>query len=229
MGIIMPKKRSKRVSPKSLSAKTAPALVENMAAANRPSGTMTSSSWKKYLIIIILVLLAALVYKYKNLFVVASVNGKPISRLDLEKELNTKYGSQTLDNLISEQIILDGANKKGVTVSANDINKKIIDIENRLHGQAALNQALAAQGLSMDDFRKQVEIQLTINKLFDKEASVSDKEISDYISQNQSSLSSTDPAQLKSEALAALQQQKVGDLFDKWFAQEKKQAQVVKF
>lgn len=188
------------------------------------------SNLGRNLLIIVIILLILAAVKYKNLFVVASVDGKFITRWQLEQELNNKYGAQTLDNLISEQVILSSAAQKGITIPPSDIDNQIKIIESRLSGKITLADALKAQGLTQDDFRKQVEIQLTIDKMFDKEASVSDKEIEDYMTQNKDSLpQASDPAQLRSQVIANLKQQKIGDLFDKWFADAKQKAKVVKY
>lgn len=190
----------------------------------------TRSSWKRNLLIIALVILALLAFKFKNLFVVATVNGSPITRLELEKELNNKYADQTLENMISEQVILSEARKKGISISDADVNTKIKEIEDRLKGQISLEDALKAQGLTKDSFRKQVEIQLIIDKMFDKEAKVSDKEVEEYITQNQESLqTSTDPAKLRADVYNNLRQQKIGEIFDKWFNEAKQKASIVKF
>lgn len=204
--------------------------IPSMAERQPLSGYSNPLFSKRNLLIIAVLILALLLFKFKNLFVVASVNGKLISRWQLEKELNSKYAAQTLDNLISEQIILSQASQKGISVSSSDIDTNIKQIESRLKGKMSLNNALAAQGMTLDSFRKQVEIQLTIDKMFDKDASVSDKEIDEFITQNKSTLPvSTDPAQLRAQVLTNLRQQKVGDLFDKWFADAKQKAKVVKY
>lgn len=194
-----------------------------------PARSTSNSSLRRYIIIIVLVILALLAFRFKNLFIVATVNGKPITRLAFEKELNSKFGEQTLENMISEQIILSEAKNKGVTVEKADVDNKVKEIEERLKGQIALDDALKAQGLTKESFEKQLEVQLIIDKMFDKEATISDKEIDEYLSQNQEALaSSTDPAKLREDIYQTLKQQKVGDLFDKWFTEAKQKANIVK-
>lgn len=226
----MPKKRSKKslpAEPLNKALKTEPVVVQGHTPVNSSS---FSSNRVRNIVTIVLIILLVIAFKFKNLIIVASVNGKPITRWQLEQELNSKYGAQTLDNLVGEQIILSEAHKKGVFVSDAEIASKIQEIENRIKGKILLDDALKSQGLNRDSFRKQVEIQLTIDKMFDKEASVSDKDVNDYIEQNQASFSqATDTAKLKSDVYQNLRQQKIGDLFDKWFAGAKKDAKVVKY
>jgi len=225
----MPRKRkvtSKETTPAQKSQDVyTPSVPLDLESRKRPS-------WLRYLplLIILVVILALFAVKYKNLFIVATVNGDPISRLTLEQELNSKYADQTLDSLISEKIILSEAQKKGVTVSQKEIDNRIKEIEDRLKGQISLDDALKAQGFTRDSFQKQLEIQLTIDKMFDSEATVSEKEIDDYLAQNPDMVtSSTDPAKLRTDVKDSLKQQKIGDLFDAWFTQIKSKANVNKW
>ncbi len=190
----------------------------------------TKTSWVRNILIIAVILIAFLAIRYKNLFIVATVDGQPITRLEFEKELNSKFGASVLENLISEKIIAQQAQKKGVAVDSAAVDSKVKEIEERLKGQMSLDDALKAQGLTRDTFRKQVEIQIAIDKMFDKEATVSEKEIDEYITQNQESLvAATDQAKLRNDVYENLRQQKIGELFDKWFAEVKAKTSVTRF
>ncbi|MBI2611755.1 SurA N-terminal domain-containing protein [Candidatus Gottesmanbacteria bacterium] len=181
------------------------------------------------ILLALLLVILALIYFKTNLINIVTVDGNPITRWELEKELNTKFADQTLDTLISEKIILNQAKKEGITVNQNEIDNRIAEIEKRLQGQLTLEDALKAQGLNQDSFRKQIEIQLVIDKMFTKDATVSQAEIDEYISQNQDFLtSSTEPAKLREDVYETLKQQKIGDLFDKWFTEIRQKVNIVK-
>jgi hypothetical protein len=76
-------------------------------------------------------------------------------------------------------------------------------------------------------FRRQIEIQLSIEKMFDKDATISGKDIDDYISSNKDYFKgATDPAKIRDEAQTALKQQKIGALFEPWFTDLRKNAKV---
>jgi len=197
-----------------------------------PSKPQTSRSfWSKKTVLLIAVLVIfVLFWKFKNLLIVAMVNGQPISRWQLTDQLTKRFGDQMLDNIINERLILAATRQKGIFITNNEIDTQVKDVEKRLEGKMTLNDALKAQGLSKEDFRRQLEIQLSIDKLFDKEASVSAKEIDDYITQNSSTYkNATDPAAVKTEVRDILRQQKIADLFDAWFAQIRKDAKISKF
>lgn len=182
------------------------------------------------IILIIILVIALLLWKFKGSFIAAMVNGQPISRWQLNDQLVRKFGDQMLENIINERLILSAARQKGIIITSQDIDTKIQDIEKRLAGQTTLDEALKAQGMAKEEFRRQIEIQLSIDKLFDNEATVSGGEIDEYISKNaQAYKNATDPAALRKEVTDLLKQQKVSDLFEKWFSEVKKSASVKKF
>ena len=79
-------------------------------------------------------------------------------------------------------------------------------------------------------FRKQLEIQLSIEKMFDQEASISTKEVENYITKNNSVYkNATDPAAVQGEVKSILKQQKVSELFENWFTEIRKNASIKKY
>jgi len=182
------------------------------------------------IIIVVVLLILALAWKMKGMLIAATVNGAPISRFELNDALTQRYGNPTLDGIINEKLIIGAVRQKGITVSQDEINKKVKEIEGRLNGSISLKDALAAQGMTEDSFRHQVEVQLSIDKLFDKDASVSSEEVNQYIASNSASFeNATDPAQLKKDVTDILRQQKINDLFQTWFENIKKDAKIQKF
>ncbi|MBI5452434.1 SurA N-terminal domain-containing protein [Candidatus Gottesmanbacteria bacterium] len=185
--------------------------------------------WKNILLIGLLII-GVLLWKFKGQFIAAMVNGQPISRWQLNEQLQKKFGDQTLDGLISEKLILSAAKQKGILISSGEIDGRMKQIEERLKGKISLNDALKAQGLTKDDLRQQLEIQMSIEKLFDKEATVSTKDVDDYISNNKEAYkNATDPAVVRNEAENIIRQQKISDLFEQWFADIRKNAKIQKF
>ena len=184
----------------------------------------------KLLIIIGIIILGLLVWRFKGYFIVATVNGQPITRFELNDQLTRRFGEQTLDNIINERLILASARQKGVFATTAEIDSRVKQIEENLKGQTTLSEALAVQGLSESMFRRQIEIQLSIEKLFDKDASVSATEIDQYIKDNAETYkTSTEPAKVKQEVTENLKQQKVGQLFDDWFTQTRQSANIKKY
>jgi hypothetical protein len=56
-------------------------------------------------------------YFYRGVFIVATVNGKPITRVMLWKVLEQQGGTQTLDTLITQELITQEGKKKSIRTS----------------------------------------------------------------------------------------------------------------
>lgn len=196
---------------------------------SKPQSPKSFLTLKTGLLIAILIIVAFL-WKFKNMFIVATVNNQPISRWQLNNQLVKRFGDQTLDNIINERLILAVSRQKGIFISANEIDARIKEIEKKLEGKMTIDDALAAQGLTKEDFKRQIEIQISIDKLFEKDASVSAKEIDEYIANNSSAYKdATDPAKVKEDVINILRQQKITELFDTWFTDIRKNAKINKF
>src|SRR3972149_7553982 len=86
-------------------------------------------SSKIFYIIILLAAVILLAFYKKNWFIAATVNGSPITNLELQMQLNKQFKTQTLNQLINEKIILDEAAKNNVSISDLEVNNKISEIE----------------------------------------------------------------------------------------------------
>ncbi len=192
-------------------------------------------TWKKfwnYWILaglVVVVLAGVFVWKNKGLFIVAMVNGRPITRLELEGRMADRYGQSVLEELINEKVVKDAAGQRKIAVIAPEIDAKIAEIKKRLGEQVNLEQALAQQKMTMADLRKQMELQVLVEKLVATEAAVTDTEVAEYIVKNKVMLVATEEAQMKEEARTALHQQKVNEAFGKLFSDLKTKTPVIKF
>ena len=180
-------------------------------------------------LLIIVVLLAALAYRYKSLFVVAVVNGHPITRFALDDTLTKQYGSQTLDNMISEEIINQEIAKNHIQVSSSQIDQKVAEITSGLPEGVTLSQALDYQGMTETDFRNQVKMQIAIDQILGPQINVSDNEVEQYIATNSAQFKSASPSAAQASARNILERQKESDAFNTWFSQIRQQANVLNF
>lgn len=179
--------------------------------------------------LVIIVLLATLAAKNKGWFVAGMVNGKPITKFELDKKMTERYGSQTLDELINEKLVKDAADKKGLKAGKNDIDAKEQEIRTRLGSNISLEQALTQQNMTLDEFRKQLELQVLVEKLVSDQVKVTDQDINDFLEKNKNSLVATEEAKMKEETKQILTQQKTNEAFSKYFSDLKTQSKILKF
>lgn len=190
--------------------------------------TNFKSSKKIYIAFFIIIFLLLAFYK-KSWFVAATINGAPITGLELQMRLNQQFKSQLLNQLINEKIILIEAGKIGAIPAATEIDQKISELETNVGGSETLDNLLLQQGQTRVALRDQVKIQLAISKMYDEQASVSAKEVNDFIKTNSAGLQATDSASQQKEAYDFIKQQKISEIFSKKFQELRTNANIVIF
>lgn len=175
------------------------------------------------IIILIIILLGLL----KDQFVAASVNGKQINRIELIRELEKKEGKRTLENLISEELVLQGAQKRNISVTNEEVDREIGTIEKTIKNQGQnLNDLLTLQGLTRQQLKDEVRIQLILKRLAGK-AEVTDKEVDDYIEKNKDSIpADAKMEEIKSQVRTRLDQDKVNQKIQSLVDELRKNAKI---
>src|SRR4030065_1321194 len=142
---------------------------------------------KRWTLIIGFIVVVILVLAYANMgiFIAAIVNGQPITRLQLAKELEKQGGKQVLDSIITQKLIDQEAKKKGIVVSQQDLDNEIKAIENQLKAQGTdLDTALAFQGQTRAQLQDSLKLKIQVEKLIADKISISEEEITTYFNEN---------------------------------------------
>lgn len=181
---------------------------------------------KKALIFIVVVGLLLLAFYKKDWFVAATVNNQPITNLELQMRLNKQYKTQLLNQIVNEKIIEQEAAKKNIVVSPNDINQKVSQTEKQYGGAEAFNALLSQQGLSRDEFVKQIKLQLIVEKIYQNEIQPTEEEVKGFMDTNSSDPEATDAAKFRETAIESIKQQKLSNLFQTKFQELKQAAKV---
>jgi hypothetical protein len=184
--------------------------------------------WKMIVGVLVLVFVALLAAN-KGWIVAAVVNGKPIYSWQLNAALRSRFGEQTLEGMIGEQLIADQAKSSGVSVSQQDVDAKQQEVLSSLGADVKLDDLLKFQGLTKSDFVNQLKLQLLVEKLLTKDLTISDTDINNYIATNRATLTATDPAKLKTEATQAIKTNIVNEKLQTWFTEIRQKAKVLKF
>ena len=143
--------------------------------------------------------------------------------------LNKQFRSQTLNQMINEKIIMSEATKNNALASDAEINQKISEIETSVGGAKALDDILSSQGQDRSTIRDQLRLQLSIEKLYQQEATVSAEEIDKFLQTNSAQLKATDSASQIKEAADLLKQQKLSQIFNEKFQSLRQNAKITIF
>lgn len=210
---------------------------DNTTQSTEKSQTITQPSMKEQLknprlwVGVAVILILILLYSFKGLFIAATVNGQPISRLAVVGELEKQSGKQALSDLVTQQLILQEAQKRHVSVSQSQLDADVKKIEDSLKGQGVtLDEALSARGLSRNDLMTQLKLQDLLNKMVGQTVNVTDQQVQDYISKNQDNLpKDLTPDQLNAQVKQQLEQQALSQKTQDFITNLQKQANITYF
>lgn len=165
----------------------------------------------KVFIPLTIVIVGAVLFYFKGLFIVALVNGQPISRIAVIQTLEKRNGKQALDSLITQTLILQEAQKRNIDVSTAEIKDMTKKLEDGLKKQGQnLDQALSLQALTRKDLAEQLKIRKLVEKMIAKDIKVTDKEVNDYIEKNKATIpEDLKPDEIKKATREQLEQQKL--------------------
>ena len=180
------------------------------------------------LVVSIFVIIAIFFAASRGYIVSALVNGKPIFGWELNRALVSRYGTQTLESIISERLIADAAAKGGIVIPQADVDAKVQELVASLGPNVNLDDVLKYQGMTKKEFEDQVRLQMTVEKILGKDIVISDTDVDTFIADNKDALTATDEAGLRIEAKQTLLSQKINEKIQTWFADLKAQAKIVR-
>lgn len=149
----------------------------------------------------------------------AKVNGRPITRsqlaeyagelarkekqVDLPQERLLALEMQALDELIIEELILQQAEERGLTVDDGEVESRLAQIKAEAfdNDDKKLDQALQNQGITLEEAKNRLGKSILAAKLHDQvveaAADVSDQEIEEYFHDNQEMFSQPERRHLR--------------------------------
>ncbi|TSC71920.1 MAG: parvulin-like peptidyl-prolyl isomerase [Parcubacteria group bacterium Gr01-1014_70] len=183
----------------------------------------------RWLVIAVIgIIVLALVYYFRGMFVAALIDGSPISRLSVVRELENQSGAQVLDALINQHIVEQKAAEKGISISEEEIDQALNGIRENLASQnTTLEEALKAQNLTMEQVRSNIRLQKLAERLVEDKLTVSDEEVNAYLEQNKDFLPPADSLESQRTTVRdMLRQQKFASVFQEWLTAVKAEADI---
>lgn len=188
---------------------------------------------KRALIIIaVLVLLGIIIFLNRSLFIAGLVNGEPISRIEVIKELEKQSGAGVLNRLIDRKLIFQEAQKQNIAVTNDEIEAKRKEILDQVSAgnEENFKQILTAQGLSEETFREELRVQILVEKMLEGKAQVTDEEFNSFIQNNPDLIQNAeDEVQARAQLRDQLVQQKLQTEYNTWMEGLRNNGNVVRF
>jgi len=175
--------------------------------------------------VVIIIVLAVALWFNKGLLVAGTINGQIITTPKFYNRLVETSGNDTFDSLVQETLLKQEASKRHVTATKDDIDKKVAKIEKSLGGKENLDAALIQNKTTMNQLRRNLEIQVLVEKILADQIKVTDAEITKYIEDNKAS----SPDITREEAKQQLESQKLKEKFTPWYNELKSKAKINRY
>ena len=143
--------------------------------------------------------------------VVATVNGQPIQRSEVEKDYRDNLGNNKeqptkeqadatrlgiLKQLIDDEILQQAAKKMNLVASEEEVDARLAEMK-APYTQEEFDKRLQASSMSLDDLRRQIRRYLTSEKLMNKEVNsrinITDADISNFYNANKAQFNFIEP------------------------------------
>ncbi len=184
---------------------------------------------RKVVIFVFLILILALIFILVSRFmVVAYVNGRPISRFSVIKQLESQGGQEVVDNLINKSLIEQEASDLNINISDEDVENEIKNIEELVKEQGmTLEEALELQGQTKNELTDNIRIQMIIEAVLAEKIEISQEDIQAYFDENKDFLGEDAIfEEFKDQIRDQLAQQEMSNAYQEWITNLKEQANI---
>lgn len=143
---------------------------------------------------------------------VAKVGNYDIRQSAFHQQLESQSGSATLQQMIEEQLIKQGAAAKHITATSKDIQqqKQSIEAQYGISSPTELSLFLAQNGMTNAQFNDILTVNVLEQKLAEANVKVTNQEIVDYYNKNKSSF--TKSGSKTPEPLSKVRSQVIADI-----------------
>jgi len=141
----------------------------------------------------------------------AVVNGKEIKRPEVDKYYRSRVNPEgqepsqeealslklnVLDELINNEILLERAKKLNLEASDGEVEDKFTELKSP-YTEEEFQRRLKDQGITVDDLKRDLRRQLSIQKLLNREVvakiSITDQDVADFYNQNKAQFNVAEP------------------------------------
>jgi foldase protein PrsA len=150
--------------------------------------------------------------------VVAKVNGEVITKDDLYEILVEQNGEQALEVLITEKIIELEAAKEKIEVSDEEIEDTMADIISQYGNEDGFKQALESYGYTVEDVRKDIEMNIKVEKLLEPQIEISEEEMKSFFEENKQMFATEE--QVKARHILVDSEEQAKEIREKLLANE---------
>ena len=148
--------------------------------------------------------------------IVAVAGMKPIWRHAVNQELYKQGGKSIVDSLVTQRLVEVELGKARVKISDQEVEGKLDEIKKGFEKPEDFEVALADRNMSLIDLKKQIELQMGIEKLLSEKIEVTASETAMIIKEMGTLLTATTEAEKQEEAKKIILDQKLQMEINTW-------------
>lgn len=129
------------------------------------------------------------------------------------KQMLDSIKKQVLDDMVTEALVMQQAQKDNLVVNDNEINAQIASIKNNFGSDSQYQAALKSQNMTESDLQQYIKVELTSKTLYDKVTTgitVTDADVLNYYNQNKSKY--VQPEEVKASQILVKTQAEAEDI-----------------
>jgi hypothetical protein len=186
------KKESKKTARKAVATKAKKAEPKKKVATKQINKTISlkvdkdklrnaSKTVLKVLALILILMFVDFFVQYlNNDYSIAVVNGQRIPKREYIKQLETMYGQQIADALIEEELVKQLGKENEVVIDKEKIDEAYNDIEERIGGKDALEEALVLNNITADELKSQLENELILKAIVEPTLEYTEEDLAKF-------------------------------------------------
>lgn len=194
----------------------------------RPIVTAAKVEPKKLFWPLLFVAIALGLYLIKDELIVATVNGRPITRVAVIRELEKQNASQVVEDMILRTLVEQELKKAGIEIDEAVVDQEIAEIEEQLAAQGQnLDDLLAAQSLTRAEVKQQISLSKGMEQLLANGLTVTEEEVTAYFDENKETMGEgADLESMREDIRDMLLQQQLSQKQQAWLNDIKKDAKI---
>jgi hypothetical protein len=194
----------------------------------RKEGTPKTLLQRALIFSLLVIVIGLIVLSGLKLFVAGFVNGRPISRIWLDRELERRVGQRLMDAEIGKILVMQEAKKKGIKVTTADVKQRGDVFKSEVEKQGStFEDFLNFQGMTQSEFEDEIRLQIMVEKLLGEKVTVSDDEAKAYFEGNKTYFAEDATFEGSKElAKEAVFQQKVSEMYQSWLEELRGKAKI---
>lgn len=158
----------------------------------------------------------------------AKVNNTIITEGQYISKLKERDSGQTLDFLVTEELIKQEANKKGVAVTSEEVDQEFKKWKGSVGSEEQYKQMLEQYGMTEKQLKEQMKSSLLIEKILKDELKVTQEEMKKYYDENKDRFGTANFEEMKEKIEQMLVNQMKQEKIPLWIDELKKNAIIEK-